>query len=374
MHILIAPNAFKGSLSAAEAARCIAEGIRRSSLSCDLTLFPVADGGNDTLSLLVHKMNAELIQTSVHDPLNRPIEAYYGWIENEQKAVIGISEASGLHLLKKEEYDPLHANSYGSGELIKAALDNRAQKILIGVGGSATVDGGTGLLRALGVKFRDENGEEITDLPLGLLQLSSIDMTESDHRLNECKIIVLCDVKNKLLGNEGAAKVYGPQKGANEKEINLLEQCLEQLNDKTDKIVILNMNEWQYGGAAGGIAAGLAAYTKAELVNGIEYFLDITGFDQALDKADLVIAGEGSIDKQTLTGKGPFGVAIRAKAKGVPVIGVAGNISSSKEMNEYFDQLISINPPGISLEDAMKNTANNLSDTAYRISLDLSRS
>lgn len=371
MHILIAPNAFKGSLSATEAARCIAEGIQRSNLSCDLTLFPVADGGNDTLSLLVDKMNAELIQAFVHDPLGRPIKAYYGWIKSEKKAIIGISEASGLHLLKKEEYDPLHANSYGSGELIKAALGMGVQKILIGVGGSATVDGATGLLRALGVKFLNENGEEIIDLPAGLLRLNSIDISALDHRLDECEIIVLCDVKNQLLGDEGAAKVYGPQKGANEKEIILLEQCLEQLNNKTSKIIGVNMNEWQYGGAAGGIAAGLAAYAKAELVNGIEYFLDITGFDQALEKADLVITGEGSIDEQTLTGKGPLGVAIRAKAKGIPVIAMAGNISPGKKMNKYFDHLISINPPGISLENAMRNTAANLSDAAYKISCDL---
>lgn len=368
MHILIAPNAFKGSLSAEGAARAIAEGLHDSKLNCDTTLFPIADGGDGTTSLLNKYWNAEIIPVSVHDPLGRKMESSFGWISKGKKAIISISDASGLKLLKKEELNPLHASTFGTGELIKAALDKRAEKIIIGVGGSATVDGGTGLLKALGMDYFDKAGNKISDLPFGLRDLEKIDISGLDKRIQQAEIIVLCDVQNKLLGNEGAAKVFGPQKGADKKEADLLEQCLKQWSHQTMQAIQMDMSILKYGGAAGGVAAGLAAYTNAKLVSGIECFLSETHFETLLRHADLVITGEGSIDEQTLEGKGPFGVAASAKKKNIPVIGMAGQIKITPQsrLYQYFKELIVINPEGIPLEKAVKDTADNLKKAAFK--------
>lgn len=362
MHIIIAPNAFKGSLSATEAAQCIAKGFNESAFTSQLSLIPIADGGDDTAFLLNKSLQAEKMTVPVHDPLGRMITASFGWMDREKKAIIGMSDASGIRLLKKNELDPLRANTLGTGELIKAALDKGAKMIIMGVGGSATVDGGTGILKALGVVFLNEKGNEISELPVGLAQLKSIAVAAMDKRLSSCRIIVLCDVQNKLLGEEGAANIFGPQKGAGENELILLEHGMQQWNHQTLQTMKKDMAVIKYGGAAGGVAAALAVYANAKLVSGIEFFLDEIHFDKALQTADLVITGEGSIDGQTLEGKGPFGVARRAKKKGIPVIGMAGQIPSKlgKEIGLYFDELISINPPNSSLAEAMKDTGKNL--------------
>lgn len=369
MHVLIAPNAFKGSLSAVAAAQCVAEGLEGSNLSCTFSLFPIADGGDDTASLLVRNKQGRLVTTGVHDPLGRPVKASFGWVEQEQLAVIGMSDASGLRLLKKEELDPLHADTFGTGELIKAALNKGAKKILIGAGGSATVDGGTGLLRALGVRLLDGEGRAITALPKNLTALSHIDLEGIDKRILRTEIVVLCDVKNTLLGKEGAAPVFGPQKGAGGKEVIILEEGLRQWNDRTVQAVDQDMSALPYGGAAGGVSAALAAYGKARLVSGIEFFLEESHFEDLLQKADLVITGEGRIDEQTLEGKGPLGIARRAKKRNIPVIGMAGEVPRrpTPALQYYFKALIAINPPGASLEDALKNTGKNLTTAAHAL-------
>lgn len=374
MNILIATNAFKGSLSAEAAAMCIADGIRKSKLKCTLTLFPIADGGDDTATLLNKKWNAQNTSLQVHDPLGRLIDASFGWIQREKKAIIGMSDASGLKLLKKGKLDPLHAHTLGTGELIKAALEKGAEKMVIGLGGSATVDGGSGLLKALGLRYYDKRGTEISDLPSGLIKLDKIDLKNLDKRLPSTNIIVLCDVQNKLLGNEGAARIFGPQKGANQQEVEILEQILNQWNTKTIETMHIHMEEIQYGGAAGGAAACLCAYAGAKLMKGIDFFLDELQFDDLLVQADMVITGEGSIDAQTLEGKGPMGVAQRAKQKGIPVIAMGGEIKSphSKILSLYFDQLIAINQEGDPLEISIKNTKDNLTRAATDWSNNLS--
>lgn len=369
MNILIATNAFKGSLSAEAAAICIAEGIRKSKLKCTLTLFPIADGGDDTAALLNKKWNTRNISTQVHDPLGRLIDASFGWIQREKKAIIAMSDASGLKLLKKGELDPLHAHTLGTGELIKAALKKGAEKMIIGLGGSATVDGGSGLLKALGLRYYDKQGTEINDLPSGLIKSDKIDLKNLDKRLLSAKIIVLCDVQNKLLGNEGAARIFGPQKGANQQEVEILEQILHQWNTKTIETMHIDMQEMQYGGAAGGVAACLVAYAGAKLVKGIDFFLDELLFDNLLVQADVVITGEGRIDAQTLEGKGPMGVAQRARQKGIPVIAMGGEVESnhSKILSLYFDQLTAINQEGDPLEISIKNTKANLARAAFNL-------
>ncbi|TAN19467.1 MAG: glycerate kinase [Chitinophagaceae bacterium] len=369
MNILIATNAFKGSLSAETAAIYIAEGIRKSKLKCTLTLFPIADGGDDTAALLNKKWNARKISTQVHDPLGRLIDTSFGWIQREKKAIIAMSDASGLKLLKKGELDPLHAHTLGTGELIKAALKKGAEKMIIGLGGSATVDGGSGLLKALGLRYYDKQGTEINDLPSGLIKLDKIDLKNLDKRSLSTKIIVLCDVQNKLLGDEGAARIFGPQKGANQQEVEMLEQILHQWNTKTIETMHIDMQEMQYGGAAGGVAACLVAYAGAKLVKGIDFFLDELLFDNLLTQADVVITGEGRIDAQTLEGKGPLGVAQRARQKGIPVIAMGGEIKSShsKILSLYFDQLIAINQEDDPLEISIKNTKANLTRAAFNL-------
>ena len=369
MHILIAPNAFKGSLSARQAADCIADGLHQSNLSCRLTLFPIADGGDGTATLIAGKMRSKTIKKTVHDPLGRKIEADFGWMEKSKTAVIEMSETSGFRLLKREELNPLRADTKGTGELIKAALDLGAKKIIMGVGGSATVDGGSGLLSELGVCFLDDHQQEILNFPEGLISLKSMDISHLDPRIETCKIIVLCDVKNTLLGKNGASAVFGPQKGADEKQVVLLEKCLQQLNNITRQDLNIEMSSIIHGGAAGGMAAGLSAFLKAELVSGIDYFLKIMDFEEVLKEADLVITSEGSLDEQTLEGKGPAGVAKLAKEKNIPVLMLAGAIplQPGKEMRQYFDAILPIGHALVSLEDAMQNTAADLRRTGCEL-------
>ena len=234
------------------------------------------------------------------------------------------------------------------------------------MGGSATVDGGTGILKALGVKFLDSKGNELNELPATLSSVADIDSTSCDKRIKNTRIIILCDVENPLLGSNGAAAIFGPQKGASKKAVELLENRLANFNDIVLHRMGKDMSSIKNGGAAGGVAAGLNAFLNAELVNGIDYFLLATGFEEEIAKANMVITGEGSIDLQTLHGKGPFGVAKKAKEFLLPVIGMAGSVPASidKSMQQYFDQLISINHDKTDLETAMKNTFINLEKTA----------
>jgi glycerate kinase len=369
MHILIAPNAFKNSLSAADAADAIKEGLLESNWQCTCTCFPVADGGDGTAELIIRHCNGLIIPAEVHDPLGRKIISSFGLMDNGKTAVIEMANASGLRLLNPSEYDPLHTRSYGTGELIKLALNKGVNKIILCIGGSATADGGTGILQALGIHFLNKDGKELSNMPESLINLDSIDIAGMDKRIMSCKLVVLCDVENVLLGKEGAANIFGPQKGADPSAVIKLEASLTRLRDVVFQQTGKDMSLMKYGGAAGGIAAGLAALLNAELVNGIENFLLLTGFDEALKKADLVITGEGSIDIQTLQGKGPFGVAKKAKEKGIRVIGLAGKVpvQASPLLQQYFDMLISINPEPVEISEALANTRHNLKRAAKAI-------
>lgn len=371
MHILIAPNAFKGSISAALAAGSIARGLMDSRLSCTLSCRPVADGGDGTVPLLVEGLGGTMISAPVQDPLGRRIEASYGWVEGARTACIALSDASGLKLLAPGERNPLRTTTFGSGELITAALDRGARKLLIGVGGSATVDGGTGLARALGIHFLQKNGTEITDLPAGLDALASIRTEGLDPRIRDCEITVLCDVRNRLLGAKGAAPVFGPQKGADTNMVVKLVRALEQLDGVSFRETGVRMSELESGGAAGGAAGGLAAFLGAKLVSGIEFFLDIFDFDALLARADLLITGEGAIDGQTLEGKAPFGVARRAKTRQLPVIAMAGAVEPTFEVQAYFDRLIAVNRPEETLAESMLHTDGNLYQAALELGKEL---
>lgn len=366
---LVAPNAFKHSLDASSAAQAIKEGLLASRLNCMVDCFPVADGGDGTADLLIRHLQGTVCYEQVHDPLGREIQAPYGLIENMSTAVIEMASASGIRLLSPHELNPVKATSFGTGELISKALGRGVKKIIIAVGGSASVDGASGILEALGARFLDTEGNELHNLPTDLDRVEEIDMRALESKFKDCRLIVLCDVENLLLGTRGAASVFGPQKGAIPEDVPFLEHRLGTLAKVAEKKYQIDSTTIPGGGAAGGVAWGLHTFLNARLTPGIEYFLDICGFESALKQSDIVITGEGRIDDQTIEGKGPYGVAKRAKSNNLPVIGMAGSISlsSGSQLRSYFDFLISIaNGPG-NLEDALKNTYANLRRTAIMI-------
>jgi len=369
MHILIAPNAFKNSLSATAAAEAIRAGLQQSTLDCTCECFPVGDGGDGTAALLIQKCGGKTIRCEVHNPLGRRIKATFGLIDGGKTAVIELADASGLRLLRRDEFNPLRATTYGTGQLIQGALDKGAVRIILGIGGSATVDGGAGILQALGARFAGANGNDLSHLPEDLVDLRSIDLAGLDPRILRCELTVLCDVDNPLLGEQGAAEVFGPQKGATPSMVVKLQAALEKLSDVVYRQTGKDIARLKHGGAAGGVAAGLRGLLNAKLVKGIEHFLDMTGFENALQKADAVITGEGSIDEQTLQGKGPFGVARRAKKRKIPVIGLAGRVphEANASLRRYFDVLLAIGHGPVSTETALQQTAQDLQRTAMEL-------
>lgn len=369
MHILISPNAFKNSLNAENAASAIREGLMQSNLDCICNCFPIGDGGDGTGDLIIRKCKGVLISTEVHDPLGRRIQAVLGLIDAGKTAIIEMANASGLGLLRADDLNPLRATSFGTGEQIRNVLDRGVTKIIVGMGGSATVDGGSGILSALGIRFLNKDGYAIQNLPIGLEQLDKVDLSEMDKRILDCEIIILCDVDNPLLGKNGAARIFGPQKGATPQLVEKLETILENYSNVIYEQTGMDIAHIKYGGVAGGASGGLHALLGAKLVNGIDYYLQLTGFDDSLKVADLVITGEGSIDGQTLQGKGPYGVAKRAKALNIPVIGLAGKVPVEKnvKLNQYFDILFAIGNEPSSLEDALLNTSDNISRISLQI-------
>ena len=366
MRILIAPNAFKHSLTAEEVASAISSGFQESRLDCVCECFPIGDGGDGTAELIIKKNHGEIVNVEVSDPLGRKIIASFGLIEEGKTAVIEMANASGLRLLGSHELNPLRATSTGTGEQMKIALSKGARRIIIGMGGSATVDGASGLLKALGVRFLDRDGFELKNLPEDLIELASIDLSGIDERMMEAEVVVLCDVDNLLLGDKGAAAMFGPQKGASAEDVSVLDKALAKFSEVAFQHTGRNMSSVNYGGTAGGASAGLYACLNAKLVNGIEHFLQLTDFDSALENADLVITGEGSIDEQTLQGKGPFGVAYRAKLKNKPVIALAGKVPLEKNesLQKYFDVLLAIGHQPFDLPSALAATEKNLIRTA----------
>jgi glycerate 2-kinase len=375
MHILIAPNAFKNSLDAAAAADAIEKGLQRSQLNCTVIKFPVADGGDGTAALLMQHLGATPMEVMVQNPLGKKIRATFGWAENNAVAVIELAAASGLRLLRPHEYNPMRATTFGTGELLLEAMKRNAQQIFLCIGGSATVDGGTGILGALGFRFTDLNGNEILH-PASLKNITDFSLPDNNILFRKTEITILCDVQNPLLGGNGAAAVFGAQKGATEKEVILLEEGLKYFSAIVLKKTGKDIAVVKHGGAAGGVSAGLYGLLDAKLVNGINYFLAVTSFEEELKKATLVITGEGIIDRQTLQGKAPFGVAEKAKTFSIPVVGLAGKIidEADEGLNYYFSQLICINTPGTKLEDALKNTFSNLEKAAYNLGNELKKS
>lgn len=367
MNFLIAPNSFKHALDATSAARALERGIKKAYPLARCTLLPVGDGGDGTGELMVAAKHGRVVKAETIDPRGRLIMSSFGLIDGGKTAVIEMAKASGINLISKEEREPLTATSYGTGVMMLHALDAGVNKIILGMGGSATVDGGIGILQALGIKFLKKDGKEVI-IAADLADVEYINPAELDPRVLRTEIVVLCDVQNLLVGPEGAAAVFGPQKGATPETVKQLDKGLTKLSEVVKNATKKDMATVVGGGTAGGAAAGLYAMIDAKLENGIEYFLDFSGFNDALQKADRVITGEGSLDEQTLQGKAPYGVANRARNKKIKVIGVAGKIDDpSGKLTKYFDELICINEKQEPLSVMLKNTAFNLERVGMEI-------
>ena len=329
MKILVAPDSFKESLSAIQVAEAISMGVLKIIPNAEIIKTPISDGGEGLLDALVNDKNGKIIKVKVYDPLYRSIAAEYGILNEGTTAVIEMAKASGLELLKEQEKNPYNTSSYGTGQLILDALDRGCQKIIIGIGGSATNDGGMGMVKALGGKFINNEGVELTEGGGALGELSSIDLTNFDKRISNCKIVVACDVTNKLTGENGASFVYGAQKGGSKEQLEFLDKNLEHYAAIIRNHLGIEIENINGAGAGGGMGAGLMAFLNAELKSGIDLILETLEIKKHIKNIDLIITGEGKIDKQTLQGKTILGIAALAKEYHVPVIAITGKIGDN---------------------------------------------
>lgn len=351
----MAPDSFKGSLTAEQAAEAMAAGIHDYDPAIETFLFPVADGGEGTVSSLVSATDGKVITTFVRDPLGRRIEASYGILGDGETCVIEIAEASGLMLLQEEEKNPLKASSFGTGELILHALDAGFRKFIIGLGGSATNDGGVGILQALGMRFLTKQGTDISIGGGGLSLLEAIDNIHFDERILESHFIIASDVTNPLVGPEGASFIFGPQKGATQEIIKLLDKNLQLYANVVESSTGYSLHKKEGAGAAGGAGGAFQAFFPSETRRGIDVVLNAISFKERLKDADLVITGEGKTDGQTLSGKTPYGIAKAAKEKQVILISGAIDDGSRRALSTIFTELHAIADGRISLEESMKD-------------------
>lgn len=359
MKIVIAPDSFKESLTSRQVADSIENGFRKIFPEATYMKIPMADGGEGTVDSLVHATGGKIVNKTVTGPLGNPVKSFFGLLGNGETAVIEMASASGLHLVPFEKRNPLITTSVGTGELIVAALDYGVNHIIIGIGGSATNDGGAGMAKALGIKLLNKDGREIGNGGGSLKDLYEIDLTGMDQRLKHVKIEVACDVDNPLTGDKGASVIFGPQKGATAKMISELDANLCHYASIIQKKLGKDVNGVPGAGAAGGLGAGLIAFLNAELKSGIDIVLEATQFKEVVRGATLVITGEGKIDHQTIYGKTPIGVARVSKSHGVPVIAIAGNVTNDSDIvYEYgIDALFSIVPGITNKEDAFSNAS-----------------
>ena len=366
---LCAPDSFKESLTAMEAARAMAQGIENADHDAEVRCLPMADGGEGTARALVDATGGSMRAVPVHDPLGRPVEGHFGLFADGTTAVVETAEASGLALLEAKERNPLIASSYGTGELMLAAVRSGAKRIIVGLGGSATNDAGAGLLQALGVRLLDKNGNDLAHGGAALANLTTIDISTMDPALKNVAITAACDVTNPLTGPTGDSAVFGPQKGASKDDVATLDAALAHFAQVIDSQLGVAVNDVPGAGAAGGIGAALKGFLNAEFRPGIAIVIEQSGLDAAAQWADVVFTGEGSIDFQTKFGKTPAGVAETAKRHGKPVIAVAGHIGTGiDELHEVgIDAVFGIAPGAASLSELLADAAANVTRTTEQI-------
>lgn len=367
MKVIISPNSFKGSLDAFNVAKAIQKGLEKSNLKALCTLFPIADGGDHTLEVFHNWLGGDIIKKKVNGPLGASVDAEWLYINEKETAVIEMAKASGIAIIDKSGLNPLKANSFGTGQLIREAIQAGAKKIILGLGGSATVDGGLGILLALGAELFDANQNLIGNNTNPIMDLNNISVSNFDPALKQVEFLLLCDVDNPLLGTNGAAHVFGPQKGAEPESVKKLEKSMKRINKIFVQEVGNDYSRMEGAGAAGGIAVALKSFFKTSLVSGVDFLLDKMNFAESIKDADLLITAEGKVDQQTLQGKGPFGVAEKAHAHGVPTIILAGQADDIDQLNHGFNAVFPITNGPRSLEDAIDRTALDLEETATQI-------
>jgi glycerate kinase len=369
MRIIAAPNAFKGSLSATEAAKAMKKGILAAIPDCDVLCVPVADGGDGLTEVMVQALSGILIGTSVMGPGMEPVSSVFCLAERQGVAVVEMARASGLALLPKEKQDPTKTSTYGTGELIRAALDKDVKRIVVGLGGSATCDGGIGMASALGYRFLDKDGKALTPIGGCLQMIHSIDRSEVDKRLRNVVIEGVCDVTNPLTGPNGASYVYSSQKGATAGQVKDLDEGLENLAAVIQRDMGIDIRETTGAGAAGGLGGGLHAFLGARLRKGIDLVIDIVKLKEKIRGADLVLTAEGRIDFQTKYDKAPAGVARAAKEAGVPCIAICGGVGERiEELYDIgIDAVFTLCSGPQTLESAMQNGFNLLSHAVEQV-------
>lgn len=374
MKILISPDSFKGSLTAIRAAESIASGVRRAVPEAETTLIPLADGGEGTVEALVRATDGRIIRTPATDPLGNKIDSFFGILGDGETAVVEMAAASGLPLVPEDRRNPLVTTTFGAGELIRAALDAGCEKLILGIGGSATNDGGIGAIQALGGSFKGDSGREVGFGGGELARVRSIDLAGLDPRVRETAIVVACDVDNPLTGDRGASVVFGPQKGATPEMVAELDAGLRNLAKVIRRDVGVDVESLPGAGAAGGLGAAAVAFLGAQLKPGIEIVMEAAHFADRLKDADLVITGEGKIDAQTLRGKTIMGVLRAAKSAGVPVLALAGVVEP--EGYELLDHgataVVPIVTEPMSQEEALERAGELLSAAAERAMMMLS--
>ncbi len=376
VRIVIAPDKYKGSLTAVEASEAMARGVRAAFPDADVITCPMADGGEGTVEAIAAAIGADIRETEVRGPLEgqraRAKWAYAsrGWSAREGEppgasgptAVIEMAQASGYSLVPRDRRNPMETSTYGTGELIRAALDEGCGRVIVGIGGSGTVDGGTGMAAALGYRFLDGAGRELPPKGGSLSLLRTIDCSGRDERLGAARFVVASDVNNPLTGPQGAARVFGPQKGATRAQVEELDAGLGNLGRLVCEQLGADVLELEGAGAAGGLGAGLVAFCGAEIESGVRLIAQVTGLEERVRGADLVLTGEGSYDGQTSRGKTPAGVAALAEAAGVPVVIVAGRVEAAGGVPAFC-----VVPGPMSLEEAMRNAGAFVADGTARL-------
>jgi len=364
VRILIAPDKFKGTLNAREVAQNIAKGLLDVLPDAQIEVVPMADGGEGTAEAICDARGCSWLECKAHDPLGREIDARYGWIDQEKLAVMEMSEAAGMRRLSETERDPIRATTFGVGEMLFDATMRGANEIIIGLGGSATNDGGFGMARALGFRFDYEHEQEHEHEPVRVTDLLELKGIEKPNEVALPRIVAAVDVKNPLLGENGATRVFGPQKGASKSDLDNLERALTRLADVV--ATEFGFDYWNEAGAgaAGGLGFGLLSFCSATIRPGFEVVAEAVGLEPKMKDADLVITGEGSLDQQTLQGKTPVGVARLARKLGKPVFAIVGHASDDRELREIFDGIYQNVRPGMSQQENMKHAAELLRENA----------